>query len=830
MSDWDEELLDDDQRLIAEAVRGVCSAFDDDYWAHCDHEHEFPWDFYPRMAEGGWVGIALPEEYGGGGRGITDAAVVLHEVAASGAAMNGCSALHLTVFGLNPVVKFGNDRLKAEFLPRAAVGDLHVAFGVTEPDAGTDTGRITTRAEADGNGGWRITGRKIWTSKALEAEVVLLLARTGDKDSGLRGLSLFLADLDPDYVDIRPIPKVGRNAVASCEVAYDGLPVESWRLVGTENDGFRHILHGLNPERILLASEACGIGEVALDRATTYAKERIVFDRPIGANQAISHPLAQARIQLKAAWMMALHAGRRYDAGLECGEAANSAKYLAAEASFFAADRAVQTLGGMGYASEYHVERYWREARLQRIAPVTQEMTLNYIARTDHGPPEELLSAMVDARAVAGGPRRRAGPAVRFRDLRSRRRGLRRRGVVPCGRRVDLRARSGNSAERRRPLVGGRDRHRDLPHPPARPPTRRFGALRRNRRARVVQRQRRDRHRPGLGAELGRDPARRERVGRGVGAAGGRQRPSAHAGFLPAPRRVGPRALRVALRPERRPVVRDLHGCGAHGPRRARSPVGSPPASSSPSGSSQSANRLVTYVNAVQPVDDAVDAFLVHGRVGTTSPPLAAGAPSPDPLTFRTDLAAPVLVLESEFDTLRSWAARQPDSEHFRLWEVAGSTHQDEFVERTLNVQFARDLAVEVPGCDCAVNDMPFHYVENAALSHLRAWVRHGEPAPELPRISIDADGEIDRDVHGNARGGIRLPHLTVPVAQYGPVGTPQSCALRGFVKPFTPEQLAALYRSRDDYLARFDAATIDAVEAGFLLAADAVDARALLS
>ena len=265
--------------------------------------------------------------------------------------MNGCSAVHLTVFGLNPVVKFGTDRLKDTFLPRAAAGDLHVAFGVTEPDAGTDTGRISTRAEPDGNGGWKIHGRKIWTTKALESEVVLLIARTGDKDSGLLGLSLFLADLDPDYVDIRAIPKVGRNAVASCEVAYDGLPVEWWRLLGEENKGFKLLLHGLNPERVLLASEACGIGEVALDRAITYAKERIVFDRPIGANQAISHPIAHAHAQLRAAWMMALHAGRRYDAGLECGEAANTAKYLAAEASFYAADRAVQTLGGMGYAT-----------------------------------------------------------------------------------------------------------------------------------------------------------------------------------------------------------------------------------------------------------------------------------------------------------------------------------------------------------------------------------------------------------------------------------------------------------------------------------------------
>ena len=382
-----DDLLDEDQRLIAEAVRDACRDFDDEYWAACDREHRFPWDFYARMAEGGWVGIALPTRYGGGGRGITDAAVVLHEIARSGAAMNGCSALHLTIFGLNPVVRFGNDRLKETFLPRAAAGDLHVAFGVTEPDAGTDTSRISTRAEPDGHGGWLVTGRKVWTSKALESEVVLLLARTGPPDSGLRGLSLFLADLDPDHVDIRAIPKVGRNAVASCEVAYDALPVEGWRLVGEENEGFRILLHGLNPERVLLASEACGIGEVALSRAVAYATERVVFDRPIGANQAISHPLARAHAQLRAAWMMALHAGRRYDAGADCGEEANTAKYLAAEASFFAADQAVQTLGGMGYATEYHVERYWREARLQRIAPVTQEMTLNYLAQTVLGLP-----------------------------------------------------------------------------------------------------------------------------------------------------------------------------------------------------------------------------------------------------------------------------------------------------------------------------------------------------------------------------------------------------------------------------------------------------------
>ncbi|MEX1008342.1 MAG: alpha/beta hydrolase domain-containing protein [Acidimicrobiia bacterium] len=245
-------------------------------------------------------------------------------------------------------------------------------------------------------------------------------------------------------------------------------------------------------------------------------------------------------------------------------------------------------------------------------------------------------------------------------------------------------------------------------------------------------------------------------------------------------------------------------------------------------GASQSANRLVTYVNAVHPLVGAIDGFLVHGRVGTSSPPLAADVVMPDPLTFRTDSSAPVVVLESEFDTLRSWLARQPDSERFRLWEVAGSTHQDEYVERTLKAQFARDLGHEMPGCDCAVNDMPFHYVENAALAHLRGWARGGGAAPQLPRISMNADGEIDRDEHGNALGGIRLPHIVVPTAQYGPVGTPQSCALRGFVKPFPPEKFAALYPTRDDYLACFDAAADEAVAGGFLLEPDAREAREL--
>lgn len=377
-----------DHQLIAEAVGKLCQDFPDDYWSRCDQDHVFPWEFYRAMADSGWVGMAIPEQYGGGGQGITEAAIMMRAVAASGAAMNGCTALHLTVFGLQPVVKYGNERLKEEFLPRAAAGDLHVAFGVTEPNAGTDTSRIATRAVRDGDG-WRINGQKIWTSKALESEVVLLLVRTGEatEQDRFAGLTLFLADLDPAHVTIRPIPKTGRNAVATCETFYDDLFVPGWRMVGEEGRGFHHILSGLNPERVLIAAEAIGIGDAALRRAVGYARQREVFERPIGANQAIAHPLADAYARIQAAWHMTVLAAWRYDNGLPCGEQANLAKYLAAEAGYLAADRAMQTHGGLGYALEYHVERYWREARIMRIAPVSQEMTLNFLAQNVLGLP-----------------------------------------------------------------------------------------------------------------------------------------------------------------------------------------------------------------------------------------------------------------------------------------------------------------------------------------------------------------------------------------------------------------------------------------------------------
>lgn len=372
----------DDHQVIRDAVRRVCAGFDDDYWSRCDECHAFPWTFYDAMAAGGWIGIAMPEAVGGGGAGIDEASIVLEEVAASGACMNGASAIHLSIFGMHPVVVHGSEELKARILPRVASGELHVAFGVTEPDAGLDTTAITTRADLR-DGRYVVRGRKVWTSKALESDKVLLLVRTTARSDVARptdGMTLLVANLKDPAVTITPIPKLGRNAVASCEVVYDGLEVDVADRVGDEGQGFRYLLDGLNAERVLVASEALGMGKAALRRAVAYARQREVFGRPIGANQGIAFPLAEAHARLRAAELVIREAAWRLDQGLPCGEQANIAKFLAADAGFHAADVAVQTHGGFGYAQEYHVERYFREARLPRIAPISQEMVLNYLA------------------------------------------------------------------------------------------------------------------------------------------------------------------------------------------------------------------------------------------------------------------------------------------------------------------------------------------------------------------------------------------------------------------------------------------------------------------
>jgi acyl-CoA dehydrogenase len=381
--------LTEDQETIRRAVAELARKFDDRYWMDKDQAHEFPTEFYRAIADGGWLGITIPTAYGGHGLGITEATLVLEEVARSGGGMNAASSIHLSIFGMHPVVVHGSEQLKRRTLPRIATGDLHVCFGVTEPGAGLDTTRITTFARRHG-AEYVVNGRKVWISKAMESEKVLLLTRTtpiGEVAKKTDGLTLFLTDLDRARVDIRPIPKMGRNAVTSNELFIDDLRVPVADRVGEEGQGFRYLLDGLNPERMLIAAEALGLGRAALDKAVRYGTDRIVFDRPIGMNQGIQFPLADSLAHLDAAELVLRKATWLYDRGRPCGREANTAKYLCADAGFTAADRALQTHGGMGYAEEYHVARYFREARLLRIAPISQEMVLNFLGEHALGLP-----------------------------------------------------------------------------------------------------------------------------------------------------------------------------------------------------------------------------------------------------------------------------------------------------------------------------------------------------------------------------------------------------------------------------------------------------------
>jgi acyl-CoA dehydrogenase len=382
--------LTEERRQIRDSVAAICHRFDDNYWLEQDRKHAFPVAYRQAMAEAGWFGIAMPTAYGGAGLGIAEAALMMQTVALSGGAIAACSAIHVNVFGAHPIVVHGTDEQKQRMLPPIIRGEDVVAFGVTEPDAGLDTARITTRAMRDGDR-YVVNGRKIWTSTAQQANKILLLARTTPIDECARpmdGLSLFYTDLDRRYVDIQEIEKLGRAAVDSNMVFFDGLPIPLENRIGEEGRGFRYLLDGLNPERILVAAEAIGVGLRALDKAAAYAKERVVFGRPIGQNQAIQHPLAQSWMELQAANLMMARAAQLYDSGEPCGAEANAAKYLGAEAAFRACDRAVRTHGGMGYAKEYHVERYLREVMLPRLAPVSQELIMCYVAERVLGLPK----------------------------------------------------------------------------------------------------------------------------------------------------------------------------------------------------------------------------------------------------------------------------------------------------------------------------------------------------------------------------------------------------------------------------------------------------------
>ena len=386
-----EALADTPDRIaIREAVQEICDRFDDDYWGELDRTHTFPHEFTRAIAAGGWLGIAMPTEYGGAGLGVTEAAIMMQTVGGSAGYFAACSAIHINIFGLHSIVKHGTDEQKKKWLPGVISGDIRACFGVTEPDAGLDTSRIKTRAVRKGDQ-YVVHGQKIWTSTAQQAQKIVLLARTTPREECRKpteGLSLFFADMDKSAVTVTEIPKMGRHAVNSNQTFIDGLEIPVTDRIGEEGQGFRYILDSLNPERILNAAEVIGMGRRALDRAATYARERVVFGRPIGQNQSIQHPLAECWSELYAAELMTYRAAALYDAGQPCGAEANAAKYLAADAGFHACDRAIRTHGGMGYAQEYHVERYFREMVATQLAPVSREMILNFLAERELGLPK----------------------------------------------------------------------------------------------------------------------------------------------------------------------------------------------------------------------------------------------------------------------------------------------------------------------------------------------------------------------------------------------------------------------------------------------------------
>ena len=378
-----------EQDSLREAIERLCAPFDADYWLRKDREGGFPDDFHRALADAGWLGIAMPEAHGGAGLGITEAALMMQTIAATGAGLSGASAIHMNIFGLHPAVVFGTEEQKRRWLPPLIAGRDKACFAVTEPNVGLNTLKLRTRATREGDH-YVVSGQKVWISTAQVATKVLLLARTTpiEEARGTHGLSLFYTDLDRRFVEVREIEKMGRKPVDSNQVFIDGLRVPAADRIGEEGKGFEYILHGMNPERILIAAEAVGLGRAALKRAAAYANERVVFNRPIGQNQAIQHPLAKCWVELEAADLLAFKAASLYDAGKPCGAEANAAKYFAAEACFRACETAILTHGGMGYAKEYHVERYQREAWIPRLAPVSPHLILCFIAEKVLGLPK----------------------------------------------------------------------------------------------------------------------------------------------------------------------------------------------------------------------------------------------------------------------------------------------------------------------------------------------------------------------------------------------------------------------------------------------------------
>lgn len=381
---------DDDVEALREAVARACARFDDAYWLGLDRSGEFPEAFFRAIADAGWLGICMPPELGGAGLGMRAATAMMQAVAQSGAGMSGASAIHMNIFGLMPVVEFGTGAQRRRMLEPLIQGRERACFAVTEPSVGLDTTRVKTRAARKGER-YLVDGQKVWISTAQVAQKMLLLARTTPIEQCARpqdGLSLFYTTIDRARVSVREIEKMGRSAVDSNEVFFDGFEVPVDDRIGEEGRGFAYLLRGLNPERMLIAAEAIGLGRLALGKAAAYARERVVFGRPIGQNQAIQHPLAERWMELEAADLMVRKAALLHDSGAPCAVEANAAKYLAGEAGHAACLTAVMTHGGMGYAKEYHVERYLRESLIPRIAPVSPQLILCFIAEKVLGLPK----------------------------------------------------------------------------------------------------------------------------------------------------------------------------------------------------------------------------------------------------------------------------------------------------------------------------------------------------------------------------------------------------------------------------------------------------------
>jgi acyl-CoA dehydrogenase len=383
--------LNAEQRAIVDGVSAVCRRFGDDYWAACEKDERFPTEYHRAMADDGWLGVTMPEAYGGAGLGIKEAALVMHTAASHGGGMAATSSIHMNMFGPHPMLVHGSAAQKQRWIPRLVAGQDQVCFGVTEPDAGLDTTSIKTFARKV-DGGYRVSGRKMWISTAQVASKILLLTRSAPKPEkgkgkATDGITLFYTDLDRSKIEVRRIPKHGRAAVDSNALFIDDLFIPDEDRIGEEGRGFHYLLDGLNPERIVVGIEAAGIGRAAIGMAAKYANERVVFDRPIGKNQAVAHPLAECWLRVDTAEKICLQAAEMYDAHLPCGTESNAAKFLGAEAGYLACDQALQTHGGFGYSKEYHIERLWREVRLLRLAPISQEMVLNFISQKVLGLP-----------------------------------------------------------------------------------------------------------------------------------------------------------------------------------------------------------------------------------------------------------------------------------------------------------------------------------------------------------------------------------------------------------------------------------------------------------